>query len=89
MQGAVVDVSFAHIMDDVVIGCVDELGNLFVYRVTENSTGLIQVGNIGLKDTKVKGLHLLRSNVIYAFFSFKMMKQIKRNLIFRKECWRF
>ncbi len=50
MQGAVVDVSFAHIMDDVVIGCVDELGSLFVYRVTENSTGLIQVGNVGVAE---------------------------------------
>ena len=68
MQGAVVDVSFAHIMDDVVIGCVDELGNLFVYRVTENSTGLIQVGNIGLKDTKVESFHLLRSYLIYVIF---------------------
>ena len=32
MKGAVVDISFAHVMDDIVIGCVDEIGNLFVYR---------------------------------------------------------
>ena len=32
MKGAVVDVSFAHVKEDVVVGCVDELGNLFVYR---------------------------------------------------------
>ena len=42
MKGAVVDVSFAHIKEDVIVGCVDELGNLFVYRITEERSGLVQ-----------------------------------------------
>ena len=33
------DVSFAHVKDDVVVGCVDEMGNLFIYRITEDSSG--------------------------------------------------
>ena len=40
MKGAVVDVSFAHVKEDVVVGCVDEQGNLFVYRISESSSGL-------------------------------------------------
>ena len=40
MKGSVKDLGFAHIKDEVVIGCVDELGNLFVYRVLETASGM-------------------------------------------------
>ena len=42
MKGVVADVSFAHVADDVVVGCVDDMGNLFIYRITEDSSGLLQ-----------------------------------------------
>ena len=41
MRGVVTDLSFAHVMDDVVIGCVDEPGNLFVYRWAKTFVGVI------------------------------------------------
>jgi len=40
MRGAVVDLSFAHTKEEVVIGAVDSLGNLFVHKVMEGSSGL-------------------------------------------------
>ena len=40
MRGAVVDLTFAHNKEEVVVGAVDSLGNLFVHRVTEGSNGL-------------------------------------------------
>jgi len=40
MKGAVVDLSFAHTKDEVIIGAVDSLGNLFVHRVLESPSGL-------------------------------------------------
>ena len=40
MRGPVKDLSFAHICSEVIVGCVDTLGNLFVHRVTEQASGL-------------------------------------------------
>lgn len=40
MRGAVKDLGFAHVKDEVIIGCIDELGNLFVHRVIESSSGM-------------------------------------------------
>ena len=40
MRGPVLDLSFAHTAAEVILGCVDSLGNLFVHRVTEQSSGL-------------------------------------------------
>jgi len=40
MRGAVVDLSFAHTKEEVVVGAVDSIGNLFVHKVTESSSGL-------------------------------------------------
>eukprot|EP00090_Calanus_glacialis_P007849 TRINITY_DN16279_c0_g1_i2.p1 TRINITY_DN16279_c0_g1~~TRINITY_DN16279_c0_g1_i2.p1 ORF type:complete len:388 (-),score=164.66 TRINITY_DN16279_c0_g1_i2:87-1250(-) len=40
MRGAVVDLSFAHTKEEVVVGAVDSQGNLFVQKVTEGSSGL-------------------------------------------------
>jgi hypothetical protein len=39
MTGPVVDLAFAHLAKEVVVGCVDEAGNLFVYRILENPAG--------------------------------------------------
>ena len=33
MRGTVVDLSFAHTKEEVVVGVVDSLGNLFVHKV--------------------------------------------------------
>ena len=33
MRGTVVDLSFAHTKEEVVVGAVDSLGNLFVHKV--------------------------------------------------------
>jgi hypothetical protein len=38
-MGPIVDLSFAHIKKEVVLGCVDDAGNLFVYRILEQSAG--------------------------------------------------
>lgn len=40
-RGRVVDVSFAH-LTAIVIGAVDEFGNMFVYEVTEDKDGKIE-----------------------------------------------
>ena len=40
MHGPVKDVSFAHIASEVIVGCVDCLGNLFVHKVIEQNSGL-------------------------------------------------
>jgi hypothetical protein len=40
MRGAEVDLSFAHTNEEVVVGVVDSMGNLFVHKVTEDSSGL-------------------------------------------------
>ena len=41
MRGPVRDLGFAHHAAEVIVGCVDSLGNLFVHRVTEQSNGLV------------------------------------------------
>ena len=41
MRGPVKDLGFAHHAAEVIVGCVDSLGNLFVHRVTEQSNGLV------------------------------------------------
>ena len=40
MLGPVVDLAFSHSSDEAVIGAVDSFGNLFVYKVTEETSGL-------------------------------------------------
>jgi len=40
MRGPVRDLAFAHTASEVVLGCVDSQGNLFVHRVTEAAGGL-------------------------------------------------
>ena len=40
-QGKVIDVAFAH-LTTVVIGAVDEVGNMFVYEIHENLDGKIE-----------------------------------------------
>ena len=40
MLGPVVDLSFSHSSDEVVIGAVDSKGNLFVYKVEESPSGM-------------------------------------------------
>ena len=40
MLGPVVDLSFSHSSEETVIGAVDSLGNLFVYKVEEGSSGM-------------------------------------------------
>ena len=40
MLGPVVDLAFSHSTEEAVIGAVDSCGNLFVYKVTEESSGL-------------------------------------------------
>ncbi len=42
-MGPIVDLSFAHIKKEVVLGCVDDAGNLFVYRILEQSAGKFSV----------------------------------------------
>ncbi len=44
-MGPIVDLSFAHIKKEVVLGCVDDAGNLFVYRILEQSAGKSSVVN--------------------------------------------
>ena len=39
MVGPVVDLAFSYSNDEVVIGIVDSFGNLFVYKVVEQSSG--------------------------------------------------
>lgn len=39
--GKVIDISFAH-TDDVIIAAVDQMGNLFVYQITEMDDGKLQ-----------------------------------------------
>ena len=39
MVGPVVDLSFSHSKDEVVIGIVDSYGNLFVYKIEEQPSG--------------------------------------------------
>ena len=40
MLGPVVDLAFSHSSEEVVIGIVDSFGNMFVYRVVEESSGM-------------------------------------------------
>ena len=40
MLGPVVDLAFSHSTEEAVIGAVDSCGNLFVYKVTEETSGL-------------------------------------------------
>ena len=40
MLGPVVDLAFSHSKEEAVIGAVDSHGNLFVYKVTEETSGL-------------------------------------------------
>ena len=40
MRGTVVDLSFANTKEEGVAGAVDSLGNLFVHKVVEGSSGL-------------------------------------------------
>ena len=40
MAGPVVDLAFSHSLSEVLVGAVDSLGSLFVYRVLEQSNGL-------------------------------------------------
>ena len=38
MKGVVKDLAFAHCLDKIILGIVDEFGNLFVFRMLENSS---------------------------------------------------
>ena len=40
MRGSVQDLAFAHCLEQIILGVVDEWGNLFVYKVEENGTTL-------------------------------------------------
>ena len=39
MMGHIVDLAFAHNKKEVVLGCVDDAGNLFVYKILETQAG--------------------------------------------------
>jgi len=39
MRGPVLDLAFAHIDSEVILGCVDSQGNMFVNRITEDAWG--------------------------------------------------
>ena len=41
MVGPVVDLAFSHSSEEVVLGAVDSFGNLFVYKVEEQSSGTV------------------------------------------------
>jgi len=60
MRGAVVDLSFAHTKDEVVVGAVDSLGNLFVHKVMEGSSGLASERVVEvLRDGEMGQMHRL------------------------------
>ena len=40
MKGSVQDLAFAHCLDQIILGVVDEWGNLFVYKIEENNSVL-------------------------------------------------
>ena len=35
-SGRVTDVAFAHLQNDVILGAVDEMGNMFIYEIRDN-----------------------------------------------------
>ena len=37
-SGRVTDVSFAHLPTEIILGAVDEMGNMFVYEIRDNPT---------------------------------------------------
>ncbi len=39
--GRVIDISYAH-LSSIVLGCVDEIGNMFIYEILERSDGKIE-----------------------------------------------
>jgi enhancer of mRNA-decapping protein 4 len=55
IKGAVVDLSFAHTKEEVVVGAVDSLGNLFVHNVMEGSSGLASESVVEVLRERVVG----------------------------------
>jgi hypothetical protein len=55
MKGAVVDLSFAHTKEEVVVGAADSLGNLFVHNVMEGSSGLASESVVEVLRERVVG----------------------------------
>lgn len=41
MNGQVQDLSFAHIYSTVILGCVDEEGNLYIHRIEEKQDAIV------------------------------------------------
>ena len=65
MKGIVKDLAFAHCLDQIILGIVDEFGNLFVFRIHENSNSdelqtelLVQI-NSSLHRTREHQIHRL------------------------------
>lgn len=46
MNGQVDDLSFAHIYNTVILGCVDEEGNLFIHKIEEKPEAIMYPLNI-------------------------------------------
>jgi hypothetical protein len=55
IKGAVVDLSFAHTKEEVVVEAVDSLGNLFVHNVMEGSSGLASESVVEVLRERVVG----------------------------------
>ena len=65
MKGIVKDLAFSHCLDKIILGIVDEFGNLYVFRILENGSSdelqtelLLQI-NSNLKNPQEHQIHRL------------------------------